>query len=292
MANNISTGDDAPVPVAENNNNSSSHTSDDSSAATQSDMAAPTPPFQRCIIKPLTVGKYLASLIALLILVGAGANYAIYNIVPHPEHQIADVLKRFDLGHEPSIPAFYSAIVMLLAASTSAFLSIYDTSQKHNRRLSWRLLTLVLVLLAIDEVVMFHEMGTAAMEQLGLSGTLYFSWVIPGAIFAAVVGISFTKLLLSLGWRTRILFLASGAIFVSGAIGMELIAGIIFAGADTELDALSSVAHVLSQAVEEGLEMIGMALFLCTLLDLINIEGISIWTANITDSVRETANDK
>ena len=143
-------------------------------------IAAENAECRNCSINPLTVGRYLGYIITGLILGGAIANYAIYNIAPHPEHQIADVLKRFDLGHEPSIPAFYSAIVMLFAAATAAFLSVYDDDPANKRRTSWRILSVVLVLLAIDEVVMFHEMGTAAMEQLGLSGKLYFSWVIPG----------------------------------------------------------------------------------------------------------------
>jgi hypothetical protein len=254
-------------------------------------LAAKNTDYRRCPINPWTVGRFLGCIITVLILGGAAANYAIYNIAPHPEHQVADVLKRFDLGHEPSIPAFYSAIVMLLAAGTAGFLSVYDGHPADRRRNSWRILALVLVLLAIDEVVMFHEMGTAAMEQLGLSAELYFSWVIPGGIFAAIVAISFTKLLINLGWRTRLLFLASGAIFVAGAIGMELLAGVIFAEAASELDALSSVAHVVSQAVEEGLEMIGMALFLCTLLDYINLEGISVWVAKTPVENRESLDE-
>ena len=268
----------------------SAYTQPVSEPQTDQTVSEGSQPYQRCAISPWFVGKLLGCIIASLVLIGAMANYAIYNVVPDPEHPIADVLKRFDLGHEPSIPAFYSAIIMLAAAATAAFLSVYDNHAENGRRFSWRLLTLVLVLLAIDEVVMFHEMGTAAMEQLGLNGQLYFSWVIPGSIFAAVVGISFTKLLLTLGWRTRSLFVASGAIFLSGAVGMELIAGVIFAGAESELEALSSVSHVLSQAVEEGLEMIGMALFLCTLLDLINIEGISIWVSGKPNHEMEKPN--
>ena len=73
---------------------------------------------------------------------------------------------------------------------------------------------------------------------------------------------------------------------------MELLAGIIFASAESELVAVSSVAHVLSQAVEEGLEMIGMALFLCTLLDFINLQGISVWVAKKTADEQESLDAK
>ena len=235
---------------------------------------------QRLEIDPLRVGRYLGSIICGLVLGGAVANYSIYNVAPHPEHEVADVLKRFDLGHEPSIPAFYSAVVMLLAAATAAFLAVYDRGAQMRRRKSWLLLSVVLILLAIDENVMFHEMGTAAMNRLGLGGSLHFSWVIPGAIFSVLAAIAFSHLLINLGWRTRLLFVSSGVIFLAGAIGMEIMASMIFSNAESEMAAISSLAHVVSQAVEEALEMAGMALFFCSLLDFINLERISVWISS------------
>ena len=232
---------------------------------------------QPVAVNPIKVGRYLACIITGLVLGGAIANYSIYNVAPDPEHEISDVLKRFDLGHEPSIPAFYSSVVMLLSAGTAAFLAVYDRGAQMRRRKSWLLLACLLTILAIDENVMFHEMGTAAMNKLGLSGSLYFSWVIPGSIFAVLAATALLHLLVLLGWRTRLLFISSGIIFLSGAIGMELIASKIFSNAESEVAAISSLAHVFSQAVEESLEMLGMALFFCSLLDFINLQGIRLW---------------
>jgi len=229
------------------------------------------------LIRPWAVAKVLAGVIGVLIVVGALANYAIFNLAPHPEHDIADVLKRFDLGHEPSIPAFYSAVVMLASSAVLWFLAKYDHQGEKERRTAWHILAFVMLGLAIDEVVMFHEMGTAAMEKFGLSGPFYFSWVIPGFIFVCVFVAVFARLLLKLDLRTRVLFIVSGLLFISGAIGMELIAGVIFDAAEDEAAALRSVSHVLVQAVEEGLEMLGMALFLCALLDYVNLAGLSCW---------------
>ncbi len=243
---------------------------------------------QRFPIEPWRVAKYLGCIITGLVVGGAIANYSIYNIAPHPEHEVADVLKRFDLGHEPSIPAFYSAVVMLLAAATAAFLAVYDHGAQMRRRKSWLLLCFVLTLLAIDESVMFHEMGTSAMNRLGLSGSLHFSWVIPGSIFAAVAALAFSHLLFNLSWRTRLLFICSGVIFLSGAIGMEILGSMIVSSYASEAAAISSLAHVLSQAVEEALEMVGMGLFFCSLLDFIKLERISLWISTPPQVIGES----
>jgi len=242
-------------------------------------------------IRPWMLARVLAGISAGLVVGGAFANYAIYNLAPDPEHAIADVLKRFDLGHEPSIPAFYSAIVMLAAAAVLWFLGVYDPHGGRHRRVAWRALSIVMVALAIDEVAMFHEMGTAAMERLGINSPFHFSWVVPGGIFTCLIVICFSRLLFSLGRRTRALIVGSGVLFISGAIGMEIIAGLIFEAAESEHEALSSTAHVLLQAVEEGLEMLGMALFLCTLLDYVNQTGLSVWLQRADNDAMEVSGD-
>lgn len=222
------------------------------------------------------VAKSLTAIIVTVVLVGAVANYSLHNLTPHPDHPVADVLKRFDLGHEPSIPAFYSATVMLVCASLLLFLSFFDQSAEGKRKRNWRLLALLFVCLGIDEVVMFHEMATAAMEKLNWSGPFYFSWVIPGAIFAAGIGLVSVRFVWSLDVMTRRLMILSAVVFLSGALGMEVIAGLLFANAENEQAAMKSVSHVVSQAIEEGFEMAGVAIFLCALVNYVNIAGLVI----------------
>jgi hypothetical protein len=246
------------------------------------DRAAPRHPssgednVQWVKLNPRAVARVLACVIAGIVVFGALANYAVYNLAPHPDHPLADVLKRFDLGHEPSIPAFYSSTVMLASSALLVFLGRFDQSAGGSRKRYWYALGLLFLCLAIDEIVMFHEMGTAAMDRLNLSGPFYFSWIVPGMVFAAVVGMLFLRFILAHQSRTRNLFILSGIVFLAGAIGMEFIAGLIFGAAESEEAASASVSHVLVQAVEEGLEMTGVAIFLCALIDYVNLAGLAI----------------
>ena len=234
----------------------------------------------RLRFNPQLTARALAAAVVLVVTTGALANYAVYNLAPHPDHPVADVLKRFDLGHEPSIPAFYSASVMLAAAALLAFLGRVDQSGGPTRRRYWPALSLLLLCLAVDEVVMFHEMATKALDVLQLGGGLYFSWILPGLACAAIVGLLFRRFLISLGRRTGTLLTLAGVVFIAGALGMELVAGRIFSATATELDALRSVSHVVVQAIEEGLEMAGMAMFLWALVDYARMTELDIVVRN------------
>ncbi|MFH5803935.1 hypothetical protein [Alienimonas sp. DA493] len=220
--------------------------------------------------------KGLAAVIAVILVTGVTANYAIYHLAPHPDHPVADVLKRFDLGHEPSIPAFYSASALLAAALGAAFIGRFDRSDGGTLCRHWYLLAGLLVLLAVDENVMFHEMGTGMMTRLNLSGPLEFSWVIPGLLFAAAAGLSLLRFLRSLDARTRRLFLTAGFVFLSGAVGMETVAGAIFARAADHQEALSTLSHLFVQLIEEGLEMAGVAVLVYGLIDYADRAGLRI----------------
>lgn len=224
---------------------------------------------------PKRIGKLFAWIIPPIVIFGALANYAVYNLAPSPDHPIASFLKRFDLGHEPSIPAFYSASVMLITGIFLLFVAQVDRQRKKPHRF-WYLLSVLFVALSIDEAALFHEMADSAMSMLNLNRYLYFSWVVPGTIFAAIVGIGSLRFLLTLPPRTYRWMIASGIVFVTGAVGMELIAGVIFSNSASEEEAIRSVAHVVVQAIEEGLEMVGIAMFLTCLFDYVHRAGIQI----------------
>jgi hypothetical protein len=57
------------------------------------------------------------------------------------------------------------------------------------------------------------------------------------------------------------LFLASGAIYVTGAIGLELPGGKFY-----EAGGIASFGHSMTSTFEEVLELIGIALFIYALL--------------------------
>lgn len=220
----------------------------------------------------------LACSILSVAVVGATSNYLIHNVAPSTDHPIADVLKRFDLGHEPSIPAYFSSLLMLSAALALFLLAKHDPRPKPIRRF-WLLMGILFVALAVDEVVMFHEMGTAAMNNVVSVDGIYFTWIIPGALFAGTIGVLSLPYLKRIGKRTGLLVLLAGTIFVGGALGLEFLAGLVFIDAGDDQLAQKRIAHIVLQAMEETMEMAGVSIFFCALLDYANRSGIriSVW---------------
>jgi hypothetical protein len=120
--------------------------------------------------------------------------------------------------------------------------------QVRDRSAQWYVLTFGFLFISVDEVEGLHE---------SLNSTTESSWLIPRGIVAFLIGLSFIPFLWNLPFRTRNYFIVAGALYVGGAIGVEIIGAPM--DADTMLYNLRTVA-------EEGLEMFGVILFLSALL--------------------------
>ena len=80
--------------------------------------------------------------------------------------------------------------------------------------------------------------------------------MIVGIPIVLVVGTGIRPLLLSLPRRIGFLFVAAGTVFVSGAIGMEMVGGAVY-----DRDGWASPRYQAIIHLEESMEMIGVILF-------------------------------
>jgi hypothetical protein len=174
----------------------------------------------------------------------------------------------FSLSYEGNVPTFYSAIILALAAVLLAFSAIAAKKTQQKFVLHWWILSLGFSYIAIDEVFSIHEM---AGEFVKLSGVLFFSWVVPAAIVVIVVGLSYVKFLQHLPRRTAIRFLIAGAMYVGGAVAMELPLGYW-----TEKHGSHNLGYGLIDAVEETLEMLAVNLFNLWLLDHLASQNVNL----------------
>jgi hypothetical protein len=158
----------------------------------------------------------------------------------------------FDLDEEQSFGTWFSSISLLLAALILLQHAKNLDLAQQPMVVAWRILGFGFCLLSIDEVVGMHESLNTAIEM---------SWAIPGAVIAALVGIIYIPFLLHLPVKTRWLFILSGALYIGGAVGVELLTEPF-----EEEDLLDTLAYNLTTLVEEGLEMSGVVLFIRTLL--------------------------
>lgn len=203
------------------------------------------------------VALLLAAVAAVLVVVGAVVNVVIYQVLGGMEADAARVLARFDLGHEPSVPAWFSSSLLLLDAAMLLLIARATRAAGGRYAPHWFVLGIIFVGLSIDEAALFHEMiDTALSRGLETDGILTFPWVLAGGGFALAVGAAYIPFLLAIPRRFAALFVVSGAIFVGGAVGMELASA-------TAIDrhTVASLAHAATQTVEEAMEMAGAILF-------------------------------
>lgn len=206
----------------------------------------------------LSIGKLMKLLwccVACLIGVHMVLTFVHYQVVELPWY----VRQIFDVDEEDSFPTWYSASALLL---TSMILWVQTWRKQRSadpQRWHWLGLAAGFMLLSVDEVAGIHETINSLTET---------SWAVPGAVVAAVVGGAYLMFLLQLDRRTAIWFVIGGAVFLGGAVGVEL-----YTEPYLKNDQLNTLAYNLWTGVEEGMEMAGVLIFLQALLRLMKREA-------------------
>lgn len=172
-------------------------------------------------------------------------------------------LDAFYLDRERSFPTLYVSLLWLLCSVLLAGIAFSDRASATRHARQWGALALIFLFLFTDELLQFHEeIGEPLRNALGTSGVLYYAWIMPALVLLAILGALYAGFVVALPAEIRRLFLIAGAIFVAGAIGMEMVGGYMASSYGLESAALQA-----SSTVEELLEMLGITIFIHALLE-------------------------
>ena len=189
-------------------------------------------------------------------------------------------VNEFDLGSEANITTYFSGL-LLLSVSILLWIIAYikrDNSSPFYRH--WFGLSLVFAYISVDEVATLHERTEEPLRQLiEPGGIFHYVWVIPAAVGLLLLGIVYARFLWHLQARWKGLFAISAALYVGGALGVEMVGG-WYASKFTK-----SFTYELISTVEETLEMAGAAFFIYSLLDYLSshVEGVVIMFQSASD---------
>ena len=188
------------------------------------------------------------------------------------EHSMAYRLANlFHFNREQNVPTLYSSNLYLISAFLLTTISIVQRDQKEPFY-SWVFLAVIFVFLSFDEVVKIHEKFTGFMDLfLETSGYFNYAWVIPYGILVMILGLAYLKFFFRLPTRVRNLFFLSATVFLSGAIGMEMIAANYY-----DKNEVYDLTFDLLATVEESLEILGLSLFVYSLLSFLSLKGETI----------------
>ena len=178
------------------------------------------------------------------------------------------LVQLFDLDKESNIPTLYSSIALFFCSVLLSIIAISRRKSGDTDYPYWFGLAIIFIFLSIDESVCLHERLTVVFrEYLETSGILYYAWVIPYGIALILFILIYIKYIANLPKRTMILFIVSGAIYVSGAIGFESLGGVM-----AELHGEHNITFGVLYTCEEFCEMLGVVVFIYALLSYLYTE--------------------
>lgn len=220
-------------------------------------------------ISPFGVLKSALTIVLALAFLGA--------VVPNPAHEVwlgreshmLDALgMRLHLNGEGNFPAFYSALQLLACALVLASIARVSWRTNSRWRFHWALLSLGFLYLAFDEAAQLHELLSIIGRAAATGPTNHAVWVGPAMVAVVPIGLAFVPFVLALSSKTALLMVVSGMLFLSGAVGLEVI--------QAENEDVEGLAYHCLVVVEETLEMLGIALFLFTVLRVLATQVTAI----------------
>ena len=182
------------------------------------------------------------------------------------------VERQFNLNGENNVASWFSASALLVCSELLFVIGVTRKRVGDRFAANWLGLSAGFLYLSVDEAASLHEMTIVPLRTaLDLTGYLYFAWVIPGAIITLILALTYLPFLYHLPVRIRRLAVVAGALYVGGAIGVEMLGSRYYSLYGTE-----SFQYSLLVAVEEGLEMFGVVVFIYALSLVIAALGIEV----------------
>ena len=213
-------------------------------------------------VSPDTYLRLMSAILAVVLLLNLVAIYGFHTSGPGLVRRVA---RLFLLDAEQNFATLFNFSLIAVNAALLGLIGLAAFDERDRWRWHWTILGLLFLLLAYDEAASLHErlmpIGRALVPGEGL---LFFTWVIFGAAFVLVVVLAYLRFVLALPRRTGTLVVLAGALYVGGALGVELWSG-HFASAN----GMDNIGFQLISTVEETLEIAGQILFGYALLGYI-----------------------
>jgi hypothetical protein len=249
-------------------------------------------------IRTKTVVRALIIAVLLLTLAGLAARFALYVL---GDEAFTRPLRLFDVGEERSIPTWFESMQFMLCSVLLAVVAVYKRQRSERYRLHWGVLSLILLYMSLDEVATIHETMGAELQRLlhyltGFTpgGAISYFWVVPGALFVLVVALAYLRFLFDLPRDTRRWFVFAGAVFLLGALGLEMLSAQVASSSGAIAGWVASasggsISQASAKAVptilkggqtsfEEMFEMLGLTALIYALLAYIRtyVEDITV----------------
>lgn len=203
------------------------------------------------MLDPRALRRWL--LVGVAIVAGLGLAIELWHAHSH-DAVVEALLPKLSLSYESNLPTWFSSS-LLLACGVAAGVIAAARPAWHRH---WWAMAAIATYISIDEASELHEhLG----GHIGAGGVLYYDWVIPAAAILLVLVAAFVPFIRALAPATRMRLVIAGAVYVGGALLMELPLGWW-----AEQHGTDGLGYALIDWVEETLEMLGTSFALVALV--------------------------
>jgi hypothetical protein len=186
--------------------------------------------------------------------VGVALALAVLSVLGRLQEKSTELTRVLSVDAEQSLPTLWSALQLLAVAGLAALVARRAAVDRR----WWGVVTSGLLYVALDDALSFHEFVMLPTRNLldpdHSHDLLQFAWVVPGSaalLVAGLLGLGFVR---RMDRRLRRDLLLAVGVFLSGAVGCELVGASVYELGDP------SAAYVAVTGTEELLEMVGVAL--------------------------------
>lgn len=212
-------------------------------------------------ISPSQITKLLFGVVLLLTLIHCVLQFMEYGLgFGHVSH----IRTIFDFEYDANLTTWYSSVTLLFCSLLLMLIAIAKKNHRDSYTRHWQMLSLIFAVMSLDEVAMLHERAGNLIDILSpveFSGWLNYQWVLLGIPLTLIIAIAYFKFIIHLPARTRNLFILAGALFVGGALGLEILAGY-----QEGLESSNEFLYKLFTTIEELWEKLGVLVFIYALL--------------------------
>ena len=211
----------------------------------------------------LNPGKMIMLLVAFAaLLVLASISGELMNQILPWDQQIDRYIKKFALDSELSFPTYFSSFILLFSAFLLAVIAGIKQRAKDSYTLHWVFLAIICLFMSLDETVTLHEYFIKLLRSAyNPTGVFYFAWVIIAIPIVIIIAAAYRKFILHLPTNSRILFLTSAGLYLTGAIGLEMVGGWYYS-----MNGSQTLSYIFVSSMEETLEIAGILTLIHALL--------------------------
>jgi hypothetical protein len=208
-------------------------------------------------LRPASITRVLGLIAFALLVAHCGVIVALYFDRP----TVKGLVPLFDVERELNIPSYFSTLILLIAASLTVVIHRLEHRLNTAHSMMWAVLAAGFFYMAFDEAFSVHDeywgpFARKAWSGVHFDGFLAFAWVAIGIPLVAALGLLFLPFLRNLPSQLRRRFIVAAAVFLTGAIAIEMLSANWAATVGTV------VGYKVIAGVEEAFEMAGIIIFI------------------------------